>query len=62
MSAPISFIFKLLMLSTLVSVAIKTLGPRLPIPATSPVALILVLLPTLIMAIALGVQYQMQHR
>jgi hypothetical protein len=45
-----SLIFKLLMLSTLLSIAIKYLAPSLQIPTTHFNALIAILLPSLIMA------------
>jgi hypothetical protein len=58
----LSLIFKVLIASAALSVGIKTLGPHLFIPATSGVALTLVLLPTLILGLVLGVQYRLQHR
>jgi hypothetical protein len=47
------FIIKILFLSTLISVVIKYGGRFLPIPPTTLTALILVLLPTIIIAFAL---------
>ena len=52
------FILKLLALSALVSVAIKYLGPQVSIAATDINALVIVLLPTVIMAIALFWRFQ----
>jgi hypothetical protein len=50
------FLGKILVLSAILSVAIKVIGPLLPIPAVSGVALLLVLSPTVIMAIALALR------
>ncbi|MGB7415024.1 MAG: hypothetical protein WA902_12525 [Thermosynechococcaceae cyanobacterium] len=50
------FLAKILVLSAVISVAIKEVGPLLPIPAVSAVALALVLSPTVIMAIALALR------
>ena len=54
----LGFVVKLLVLSGLLSVIIKYLGPNLSIPATDINALIIVLLPTIIMAIALFWRFQ----
>jgi glucose-6-phosphate-specific signal transduction histidine kinase len=51
-----SFILKVLLLSTGLSLGIKYLAPSLNIPATSANALIAVFLPTVVMAIVLGWQ------
>lgn len=48
------FLIKILVLSAMISVAIKYLGPLLPLPATSSVALALVLSPTVILSLALA--------
>ncbi|WP_110984443.1 hypothetical protein [Acaryochloris thomasi] len=48
------FLVKILVLSAVISVAIRYLGPLLPLPATSSVALALVLSPTVIMSVALA--------
>jgi hypothetical protein len=53
MENQLSFIVKLLVLSALLSVLIKYVLPSIVIPATATNALIIVLLPTVIMAIAL---------
>lgn len=53
MNDSLNLVLKVLIASTLISIAIKYGGPFLPIPATSAVALGIVLLPTVIMAIAL---------
>ncbi|TAF04531.1 MAG: hypothetical protein EAZ77_15510 [Nostocales cyanobacterium] len=49
MKNQLGFLLKLLLLSTLISLLIKYVGPMLLIPETSTNALILVLLPTMIM-------------
>jgi hypothetical protein len=41
---------KLFLLSTGLAVGIRTLGPLLPLPATTPVVLALILLPTVLMS------------
>jgi hypothetical protein len=48
------FIFKVLVVSTLLSVAIKYGGPVLQIAETTPNVLVAVFLPTLVVATALG--------
>ena len=45
------FIVKLLIVSALLSVAIKEIAPRLAIPATTTNVLIAVLLPTIVMTV-----------
>ncbi len=50
------FLGKILVLSLLISEAIKVLGPLLSLPVTNGVALTLVLSPTVIMAVALSVR------
>lgn len=47
-------VLKVLVLSSVLSVAIKYLGPSLPIPATNTTALIITLLPALGMGLALA--------
>lgn len=54
----LGLVVKLLVLSGLLSVLIKYLGPNLSISATDTNALIIVLLPTIIMAIALFWRFQ----
>lgn len=61
MASQVLFIVKLLFVSAIVSVAIK-FAPGLLIPATTTNALIGVLSPTLIMAIALLSRYAMQRQ
>ncbi len=56
------FIGKVVIVSGLISLGIKAIGPELAIPATSAVVLSLVLLPTVLMGLALGLQYFLQHR
>ncbi|MEA5582395.1 hypothetical protein VB620_13725 [Nodularia harveyana UHCC-0300] len=58
----LGFVLKLLILSALLSVGIKYLGPNLSIPATDTNALIIVLSPTMIMAIALFWRFQSAHQ
>lgn len=53
MDNQLSFIIKLVILSTIISVIIKYLAPSLPIAATSINGLIGVLAPTVFLAIAL---------
>lgn len=50
----VSFLSKVLVASLLISVAIKYGGPYLGVPATPIVALVGVLTPALLVAIALG--------
>lgn len=45
----LKFVGKVVLLSTLLAIALKSIAPRLPIPATTSVSLILVLAPALIM-------------
>ncbi|MEA5513200.1 hypothetical protein [Nodularia sp. UHCC 0506] len=54
----LGFVVKLLVLSGLLSVFIKYAGPNLPIAATNVNALIIVLLPNLMIAIALLWRFQ----
>ncbi|MBU7584671.1 MAG: hypothetical protein KAF91_17460 [Nostoc sp. TH1S01] len=56
------FIAKLLVLSALLSAVIKYILPSVPVPATMANALILVLSPTVIMAIALFRRFQTQKQ
>jgi hypothetical protein len=58
----VRFLAKVIVLSAVISVAIKTIGPLLPIPATNAVAGTMVVLPALLLGLALGVQYRLQHR
>lgn len=53
----IGFVVEVLIISTLLSYAIKYGGPYLSISATSLNALIIVILPTVVMAIALSIRY-----
>ncbi|MCC5639223.1 hypothetical protein LC593_26045 [Nostoc sp. CHAB 5844] len=62
MKNQLSFVVKLLLLSALLSGLIKYVLPSVPIPATTTNALILVLLPTMIMAIALLWRFQTQKQ
>jgi hypothetical protein len=48
------FLIKILVLSALISVAIKYLGPLLHLPMANGIALTLVLTPTVIMSVALA--------
>jgi hypothetical protein len=56
------FIVKLLVLSALLSILIKYVLPSVPLPATATNALILVLSPSVIMAIALLWRFQIQKQ
>ncbi|MBE9209636.1 hypothetical protein IQ244_24690 [Nostoc sp. LEGE 06077] len=60
MENQLSFIVKLLVLSALISLLIKYVLPSVALPATATNALILVLLPSMIMAIALFWRFQTQ--
>ncbi|MEH2464929.1 hypothetical protein [Nostoc sp.] len=62
MENQLGFVLKLLLLSALLSVLIKYVGPSLSIPATATNALIIVLLPIVIMAIALVWRFQAQKQ
>ncbi|QLE56186.1 hypothetical protein [Nostoc sp. TCL26-01] len=57
-----SLIVKLLVMSAVISILLKYVAPSLPIPATAINALILVLLPTVVMAIALLWRWQIQKQ
>jgi hypothetical protein len=58
----VRFLAKVIAFSVAISVGIKTIGPRLPIPATNAVAATMVVLPALLLGLALGVQYRLQRR
>lgn len=45
----LGFVVKVIAGATLISIGLKTLGPRLAIPATATASLVLVLLPAIIM-------------
>ncbi|MEH1850125.1 MAG: hypothetical protein V7L11_00170 [Nostoc sp.] len=62
MENQLGFVLKLLLLSALLSVLIKYVGPSLSIPATATNALIIVLLPIVIIAIALLWRFQAQKQ
>jgi hypothetical protein len=53
-----SFVLKVFLLSAVISLLIKSVGPFLFIPATPLNALMIVLLPTVMMAIALVWRFQ----
>jgi len=53
----LGFVAKVLGLALLVAIALKTLGPRLAIPATSTVSLAIVLTPAIVMGGILGWQW-----
>lgn len=55
------FVLKVFIISTVLSALIKYGGPYLSIPAKSELALIIVLLPTILLAIALWWRYQQQQ-
>jgi hypothetical protein len=54
MNDSLGLVLKLLLLSALISILIKTGGPALALPATSVNALIAVMLPPLVLASILG--------
>ncbi|WP_341525770.1 hypothetical protein WKK05_24780 [Nostoc sp. UHCC 0302] len=62
MENQLGFVFKLLLLSALLSLLIKYAAPSLAIAATATNALIIVLLPPAIMAIALLWRFQRQNQ
>ncbi|BAZ66474.1 MAG: hypothetical protein KME28_21825 [Pelatocladus maniniholoensis HA4357-MV3] len=62
MKNQLGFVLKVFLLSAVISLLIKYAGPFLFIPATSINALIIVLLPTVIMAIALLWRFQAQKQ
>ncbi|NER83104.1 MAG: hypothetical protein F6K42_26835 [Leptolyngbya sp. SIO1D8] len=55
------FIVKVFGVSTLMAIALKTIAPRLPIPATSASSLAIVLTPTLVMGTLLCWQLWNTH-
>lgn len=62
MENQLGLVVKVLLLSMVLSFLIKYVAPILPIPGTATNALILVLLPTVIMAIALAWRFQAQKQ
>jgi hypothetical protein len=62
MEYQLGIVLKLLLLSALLSLLIKYVGPSLLIPATATNALIIVLLPIVIIAIALLWRFQAQKQ
>jgi hypothetical protein len=54
MESNVSFLAKVVLVSALISVAIKLLGPMVPIAASPRTAWLLVLLPSGVMATLLG--------
>ncbi len=62
MKNQLGLVLKVFLLSAVISLLIKYAGPFLFIPATSINALIIVLLPTVIMAIALLWRFQAQKQ
>lgn len=57
MNNQFGLVFKVFSLSVLISVLIKYAAPTLPIPETGTNALILILSPTAIVAILLGMKF-----
>jgi hypothetical protein len=55
------FVLKVFLLSAVLSAMIKYVGPYLNIPAESQIVLIIVLLPSLVLAIALWWRNQQQQ-
>ena len=58
MNSKIGFILKIAIASLLLSLLIKYGGQTLPLNSTNAIALIIVLLPSVILAIILGLRYQ----
>ncbi|MGR3273558.1 hypothetical protein HRE53_06495 [Acaryochloris sp. 'Moss Beach'] len=56
----LGFVLKVLGLSTILSVAIKDLGPLLPISSSNPLALGVVLTPSLVLGVLLLLRGQRQ--
>lgn len=56
------FIAKLILVSAILAVSIKEIGPQLKVPETLGIVLVFVLLPTVLMSLALGLQYVLQRR
>jgi hypothetical protein len=56
------FIAKLILVSAILAVSIKEIGPQLKVPETLSVVLVFVLLPTVLTSLVLGLQYFLQHR
>lgn len=52
------FVGKVIGVSAAIAIAIKTLAPQVPIPATSAMSLVIVLTPALVMGIFLAWQLQ----
>jgi hypothetical protein len=61
MENQLGFVLKLLLLSAFLSVLIKYTAPNLPIPATVTNVLVIVLLPTIVMASALLWRFPRQN-
>jgi hypothetical protein len=45
----LGFVAKVLILSTAIAIALKTIGPQLPLPATATTGVMMILAPALIM-------------
>jgi hypothetical protein len=58
----LGFVIKVLLASALISVGIKALGPQLLLSPTSGVVLAMVFLPSIFVAVGLGLQYRWQRR
>lgn len=58
MNDKLGLIFKIVIGSGLISLGIKYLGPQLAVPATSGVAIAIVLIPPIVMALLLGWRLQ----
>lgn len=56
----LGFVAKVLILSWLLAIVLKAIGPHLPLPATTATCLILVLTPSLGFALFLG--WRLRHR
>ncbi|MFB2937064.1 hypothetical protein ACE1B6_17585 [Aerosakkonemataceae cyanobacterium BLCC-F154] len=61
MESKTQVILKIFIFSTILSVIIKYFCPYLNVPAESQIALIIVVLPTVVLAIALWWRYQQQQ-
>jgi hypothetical protein len=58
MNSSIGFIFKIAIASLILSALIKYGGQLLPLTPTNTIALIIVLLPSVILALIFGLKYQ----
>ncbi|MEM8639836.1 MAG: hypothetical protein AAGG51_13620 [Cyanobacteria bacterium P01_G01_bin.54] len=58
----VNLLLKITLASAAISLLLKFVGPLLPLPANAPMAMVLVLLPTLIVALVLWRQMQIESK